>query len=255
MSQDQSDRHPTGRARNLAEVQRRLGVTFPSTALLDVALTHPSFLGESHREDAESNQRLEFLGDSLLGLAVSEYLYQRYPELPEGELTKIKATVVSAPVLYEAAKSLSLGDHILMGRGEEASGGRNRPSVLADALEAVIGAILVEVGTEAARQFVLRQLADAIETQGNAAGRQDHKSRLQEITQGRSLGTPAYTVMRERGPDHQKTFEVEVRVGNEGLGRGMGGSKKEAEQQAAESAVGKLDAEPPAPSSRERRQS
>jgi ribonuclease-3 len=228
----------------LVQFQRQLGVTFPSTELLDVALTHPSYLGEAHEEDAESNQRLEFLGDALLGLAVSEYLYHRYPDLPEGELTKIKAAVVSEPVLCRLARTLSVGEQMLMGRGEDASGGRDRPSVLADALEAIIGAVLVDVGTDPARQFVLRHLGEEIEIQGSQVGRHDHKSRLQELTQSHAQGTPTYEVVGEEGPDHSKTFVVEVSVASKLLGRGRGGSKKEAEQEAAKRAVTKLEADP-----------
>jgi len=229
----------------LLAFQQRLGIVFPDLETLNTALTHPSYLGEkSHPKGTESNQRLEFLGDSMLGLAVSEYLYRRYPQLPEGDLTKIKAAVVSETGLQHAARELALGDELLLGHGEEASGGRTRPSVLADAFEALIGAILVELGADAARQFVLRCLAAEIDRQGTLAGRQDHKSRLQELTQSRSQGTPDYTVIAEHGPDHQKTFEVEVRAGQKVLGRGTGRSKKEAEQQAAREAVEKLTAQP-----------
>lgn len=241
----QSPLLPPARREQLAALQERLGVVFPDLETLDTALTHPSFLGEkAHAHRAESNQRLEFLGDSMLGLAVSEYLYHRYPELPEGELTKIKAAVVSETGLQRAARELNLGEEIRLGHGEEASGGRTRPSVLADAFEALVGAILVELGADAAREFVLRCLAAEIDRQGTAVGLQDHKSRLQELTQSRSQGTPDYAVVAEHGPDHRKTFEVEVRAGHRILGHGAGRSKKEAEQQAAKQAVEKLTADP-----------
>ncbi|NCO41940.1 MAG: ribonuclease III [Armatimonadetes bacterium CG_4_10_14_3_um_filter_66_18] len=244
MSPSPNSQRSPERTAQLLQFQRQLGVTFPSTELLDLALTHPSYLGEAHEEDAESNQRLEFLGDALLGLAVSEYLYHRYTELPEGELTKIKAAVVSEPALCQVARKLSVGEQMLMGRGEDASGGRDRASVLADALEAIIGAILVDVGTDAARQFVLRHLGEDIEVQGSHVGSHDHKSRLQELTQSRAQGTPTYEVVGEEGPDHSKTFVVEVSVASTLLGRGRGGSKKEAEQEAAKRAVTGLEAGP-----------
>ncbi|HEY8448847.1 MAG TPA: ribonuclease III [Bacillota bacterium] len=205
-------------------------------ALFELALTHPSFAHEA-RDDGAHNERLEFLGDAVLDLIVAEVLYRRHPDLPEGDLSRLRAAVVCAPTLARIARRLGLGEHLRLGQGEEASGGRNRTSVLANALEAFLGALYLSEGLEAARAFVDRHFAGELEDA--AAGRlvEDFKTRLQEITQERFGTEPEYRVVREEGPDHAKTFHVQVRLRDEVLGAGSGRNKKEAEQEAARDAL------------------
>jgi len=222
------------------EAARALGVAFRNPSLLAQALVHRSLPREGEAA-WESNERLEFLGDSVLGQIIAEYLYRKYPDWTEGRLTKVKAVAVSEPTLSAVAGRLGLGRFLRMSRGEEHSGGRRRPSILSDGLEAVIGAVFLDQGLEAARDFVLRIFArelEGIETQQQG---KDYKTSLQEMTQDRQRVIPAYRVIDEQGPDHDKTFTVEVRVGGEVLGSGMGRSKKEAEQAAAREALETLE--------------
>lgn len=201
-------------------------------ALLRRALTHPSYACE-HPEEGESNQRLEFLGDAVVNLAAAELLYELHPDWSEGELTKARAALVCEASLAQAAEEAGLGDELLLGRGEERTGGRARPSNLADAFEALIGAVHLAAGFAVAAELV-RELLPANPV-GTSEGR-DWKSELQEIAQRGGLGAPTYTVIGESGPDHDKRFIAEVRCG--GLtGRGEGKSKKEAEQDAAREIV------------------
>ena len=225
------------RAKNLRELAVRLRMRFRRLALLDTALTHPSYCAEVSEAKISSNQRLEFLGDSVLGLAISQYLYERFPEMDEGELTRIKAVVVSEPLLYAAAQKLSLGGYMLLGRGEEQGGGRLRASTLADAFESVVGAVYFEKGIQRTSKFIIDQLRHSIDLVHREEFVLDYKSRLQEFTQERSRVSPSYRVVRESGPDHSKTFEVEVRLRGRRIGKGKGGSKKEAEQDAAKEAL------------------
>lgn len=237
-----------------ARLQQRLGLQFENEELLIEALTHPSFVGEGEANRLQSNQRLEFLGDSVLGLVVSEYIFRRHPELAEGSLTKIKAVAVSEGALVQAARELKLGDYLLLGKGEEASGGRSRPSILADAFEALIGAIFLQHGIEAARAFVLRVLSDSIAVIESHKHVPDYKSLLQELVQAEGRGTPTYHVLETSGPDHNKRFTVEVRARQAVLGHGTGANKKEAEQSAAGDALAAFttSAEKP-PASRKKR--
>ncbi|MGE5561416.1 MAG: ribonuclease III [Chloroflexota bacterium] len=200
--------------------------------LLRQALTHPSYAYE-HVDEGDSNQRLEFLGDSVVNLAVAELLYELHPDWPEGELTKTRAALVCEASLAQAAVEAGLGEELLLGRGEERTGGRTRPSNLADAFEALIGAVYRTAGFAAAAALVREWLpANPV---GLSEGR-DWKSELQEITQRVGLGAPTYAVVGESGPDHDKLFIVEARCGNM-VGRGQGKSKKEAEQEAARQVV------------------
>ncbi|MGQ9454735.1 MAG: ribonuclease III [Armatimonadota bacterium] len=225
--------------RSLEKIVRRLGVSISDVRLLEQALTHKSYLGELR--EAESNERLEFLGDSVLGLVVAQYLYQQFPDRPEGELAKAKAVAVSEPVLAESARQLGLSEFILMSSGEEASGGRERPSILADVFEAVIAAIYLDQGLEAVRRFILTSLESILEDIERKEHIRDYKTLLQEHTQGVYKKTPHYVVVNEAGADHDKTFTVEARLGHKTLGRGQGKSKKQAEQAAALEALKTMD--------------
>lgn len=225
--------------RSLQKIVSRLGVNISDARLLEQALTHKSYLGES--TEAESNERLEFLGDSVLGLVIAEYLYQQFPDRTEGELAKAKAVAVSEPVLAESAKQLGLSEFILMSSGEEASGGRKRPSILADVFEAVIAVIYLDQGLEAARKFILTALESILIDIERKEHIRDYKTLLQEHTQGVYKKTPHYVVVDEVGADHDKTFTVEVRLGHKTLGRGQGKSKKQAEQAAALEALETID--------------
>lgn len=213
------------------------------------ALTHPSFAHEAGEPQA-SNQRLEFLGDAVLQLAVSEFLFERLPDQDEGGLTRARAAVVCEPALANAAREIGLPAHLRLGKGEEATGGRDRSSVLADALEALIGAAHLDQGVSFARRFVLRLMQAALREAvgGKEGGRRarasktpvDAKSFLQERVQAARLGVIEYEVATEEGPPHHKTFSVIARIGGEALGKGSGSSKKRAEQAAARQALEEL---------------
>lgn len=215
----------------LQEIAEKLQVPITDFELLQRALTHRSYLGES--EEAHSNERLEFLGDSVLGVIVAEYLFTQFPERAEGDLAKAKAVAVSEPVLADAAKTLSLSSMILMSSGEEASGGRKRLSILSDAFEALVAVIYLDCGMEAARQFVLSALESILLDIERKEHIRDYKSLLQEQTQGLYKEAPKYIVIGEEGADHDKTFSVEVMLKEVVMGRGKGKSKKQAEQAAA----------------------
>ncbi len=208
----------------------RLGRPFTDEAALAAALAHRSWVAE-HPGHA-SNERLEFLGDAVLGLVVTDHIVAAYPELPEGELAKVRAAVVSAAALCEVAVELRLGEAILLGKGESASGGREKPSILADALEAVIGAVYLQGGWVAASTVVLDLLGERIAAASEGPGGQDYKTRLQELAARRFTELPRYAV-RDDGPDHAKSFYAEVRIGGQLRGRGEGRSKKQAEAAAA----------------------
>lgn len=211
-----------------------LGIRLNREELMLMALTHPSYAQE--RNTSSNNQRLEFLGDAVLNLAVAEYLYTHFSGKAEGELTKIRARVVCEKALVSVANRLHLAPHILLGRGEEMSGGRKRNSILADTAEAVIGAVYLDQGYEAARDFIIRYLEDVI--LDTARGDYyDYKSRLQELVQAWDKDNVHYTVVDEYGPAHDKTFVTGVYYRGEQLATGEGKSKKEAEQKAAESAL------------------
>ena len=186
-----------------------------------------------------SNERLEFLGDSVLGIVITDHLFTTYPELAEGDLAKVRASVVSAAALSEVADELLLGDAMLLGKGEDGSGGREKPSILADALEAVLGVVYVEVGMDAARDLVLRLLLARTTEAATGPGGQDYKTRLQEIAARQFADQPSYEVT-DQGPDHAKHFFAEVRVDGAVRGRGQGRSKKQAEQAAARDAWQRL---------------
>ena len=213
---------------------------FSNASLLIEALTHKSYVNEQRDAGRAHNERLEFLGDAVLSLIMSDYLARQYPELDEGALSKLKAKLVSETPLANAARRLNLGARLRLGRGEERSNGREKTSLLADALEAVIAAVYLDGGLEASRNFTLDVLGDElhhINLVQEQPGDTDYKTRLQEWCQKRYELLPRYVVVRETGPDHHKLFEVEVRVNDELFGVGQGHSKKEAEQAAAKQAL------------------
>ena len=218
-------------AANLAE---RLGHTFGDLSLLQHALAHRSWCGEQEG-GAPSNERLEFLGDAVLGLVVTDALFRGYPDLPEGQLAKLRAAVVNQRALAGVARGLRLGDFVRLGRGEQGTGGRDKASILADTLEALIGAVYIECGLDEASALVHRLFDPVIASSARLGAGLDWKTSLQELTAAGELGVPEYHV-DESGPDHQKSFRAVVLVGGRGYGSGEGRSKKEAEQQAAERA-------------------
>ena len=217
---------------------------FNDSTLLDEALTHKSYVNERKGSSQNHNERLEFLGDAVLSLIVSDYLAKRYPQLSEGALSKLKAKLVSEPSLAAAARRLDLGVRLRVGRGEELSKGREKASLLADGLEAVIAAVYLDGGLEAGRVFTLDVLSEElgyIESLQTKPGDDDYKTRFQEWCQRRYELLPRYATVRETGPDHQKLFHVEVSVGEQVVGCGQGHSKKEAEQAAAKRALEQSD--------------
>ncbi len=222
----------------LDKLQQAAAVSFQDPELLLTALTHPSYLAE-HPQANNHNQRLEYLGDAVLGLVVADYFYQRFPEEPEGQLTRMRAAVVCEPTLARMARQLDLGSYLRLGHGEELSGGRQRASVLADALEALTGAVFLDQGWQQARRFLLLLLGEEMSTIARGSGR-DYKTALQEAVQQRGGDTLAYCIIDEAGPDHDKHFTAGVLWNGEMLGKGRGKSKKEAEQQAAKNALKSL---------------
>jgi ribonuclease-3 len=226
---------------SLDDFQQRLGHTFADANLLRQALTHASF-GHEKRQKLPDNQRLEFLGDAVLQLTVTEELYRRFPELPEGRLTVLRARLVRKDHLQLLAQQLDLGDHLILGRGEENSQGRQRGSILADGMEAVFGAVFAEKGWDGARAIILRLLEPslaAINHEGDEAGT-NPKGALQEKLQADGEHPPAYRCLSETGPAHARLYEVVVEWQGRELGRGQGASKKEAETRAAQAALDTL---------------
>lgn len=218
----------------MQEAEKNIGYVFKDKGLLKTALTHSSYANEKSGS-VPYNERLEFLGDSVLGIITAEYLFTNHKDFPEGELTKVRAALVCEPALYNFAKSINLGDFLFLGKGELHTGGRERPSILADAFEAVIAAIYLDGGMENAKKFVLKFIS--------AAGREvielntDFKTRLQEVIQKNPEEHIEYVTVAEKGPDHDKRFVVEVRLNSNVIGRGEGKSKKQAEQKAAKQAL------------------
>ena len=223
---------------DLAALQQTLGIWFNNPSLLEQALVHSSYVNENPGIATTSNERLEFLGDAILGFIIAEELYQRFPQFSEGEMTKLRSSLVCRDALSRMARAISLGSYLYLGRGEEASGGRRKPANLASALEAIIAAIFLDRGLKAARNFILRATSQGLNKGVDA----DYKSRLQELLQARQQPKPTYKVIATAGPAHNRTFTVQVRVGDKVLGRGSGRSKKAAETEAACSALAKLPA-------------
>ncbi len=221
---------------------KSLGVELRQGALLEQAFVHRSYLNEAPELDLESNERMEFLGDAVLGLIISERLYRDYPALSEGHLSQVRALLVRWDSLAQAADRISLGDYLIMGRGEEMSGGRARPSNLAGALEALIGAAFLDGGMTKARKLVLQLLKPELEKIAAGAVAIDSKSELQHVVQARWHEIPKYQLISSVGPDHAKTFTVEVLAHSEVLGRGEGRNTKQAELAAARQALETLAA-------------
>jgi len=220
------------------ELQVKLGYTFRDASLLTAALTHSSYANENKKSSIASNERLEFLGDSVLGMAVASLIYECKPDLPEGNMTRLRAELVCEKSLAALSVKLGIGDCILLGHGEEKGGGRKRPSMLADAVEAVLAAIYLDGGIEPVIALVKEHLAPDADRM--APENSDYKTGLQELVQEKTGQTLSYQITDESGPDHKKTFSVEARLNGALIGRGTGKSKKEAEQNAAKSALEKL---------------
>ncbi len=227
------------RYRQLNKLQNIIRVKFKDKSLLNRALTHRSFVNESG-SSLKDNERLEFLGDSVLALVVNEYLIKRFEEYPEGNLAKIKSVVVSEATLSKVAREIDLGGFIRMGRGEEHSGGRSRPSILANTLEALIGALYLDSGLKHSKRFVLSLLKGDIERIDSQAYYRDPKTTLQEYVQKKYRERPVYSVVRESGPDHQKEFTVGLSIGGRDICQASGNSKRRAEMEAARIALERI---------------
>lgn len=220
------------RYRQLNSLQIRIKVKFNNKSLLARALTHRSYINESG-VDHNDNERLEYLGDSVLALVINEYLFKRYEKYVEGDLAKIKSAVVSEATLAKVADEINLGSYILMGKGEELSGGRERPSILANTFEALIGAAYLDVGLRECKKFILTLLKKDIERIDSLTYLRDPKTTLQEYVQKKYKDRPVYEVIQESGPDHQKEFTVRVVINGKEVATGVGNSKRRAEMEAA----------------------
>ncbi|EES75019.1 ribonuclease III [Paenibacillus sp. oral taxon 786 str. D14] len=217
---------------DLKQLQQKLELAFQNRQLLKQAFTHASYVNEHRFSQYEDNERLEFLGDAVLELTVSEHLYRLFPDRPEGELTKLRAAIVCEPSLVKFAENLEFGKYVLLGKGEELTGGRTRPALLADVFESFIGALYLDQGLEAVTAFLHRHVFPNLTLDGKLSTG-DFKTELQELTQHHGMGTLEYRIIEERGPAHEREFVAEVRMDGRPLGQGTGRSKKEAEQQAA----------------------
>ena len=221
----------------LKEFQAMTGYQFQQESLLKQALTHSSYANEKHMKKHSDNERLEFLGDAVLEVVSSEFLFLNYPDYPEGDLTKLRASLVCEPTLAFCTNELHLGDYLYLGKGEDQTGGRKRKSILSDALEAVIGAIYLDGGFASAKEFILKYILTDIEHKQLFY---DSKTILQEIVQAQYTEELNYQLMGEEGPDHDKRFIVEARIGTQVIGQGIGHTKKAAEQEAAYQALLKI---------------
>ncbi len=234
---NESKKAPPAYPHPQSELEERIGHTFASPALLTEALTHSSFANEmrSKGKTVPYNERSEFLGDSVLSLIVSEYLYHTFREMPEGELTKLRANLVCEETCWHLAQEISLGDYLHLGNGEERNGGRSRKSILADAFEALLAALYLDGGKEVPQQFLIPFIREEAERFKNRTT--DYKTLLQQITQQRHGEILEYVLIEESGPDHKKVFVIEARLNSNVIGRGRGASKREAEQRAAYQAL------------------
>lgn len=220
----------------MENLQKKIGYHFKNTNLLQEALTHSSYANEHKSKKIKHNERLEFLGDAVLSIVVSDYIFNNCPELPEGELTKLRATLVCEKSLFEFSKSIELGKYLMLSRGEKNNGGANRPSIVSDAFEALIAAIYIDGGIEPATDYILKFVIPAIKN-SKKKKINDYKTTLQEIIQKNPGEHLEYVIIDESGPDHNKHFVVEVHLNSNVIGKGGGRSKKEAEQQAAREAL------------------
>ena len=220
-------------------IEEKIGYSFRDAELLTNALTHSSYANENRGRSCDSNERLEFLGDSVLGLVVADALYRRFPGLPEGRMTRLRAQLVCEESLHHVAAQLGLGEYIRLGRGEEHTGGRNRTSILADAVEALIAAMYLDGGMEVARGFIERYILTALDGEMPAVG--DCKTELQELVQRKSGSVLTYELLGESGPDHDKTFTSQVSLNGRPIGSGRGRTKKEADQAPARAALREMN--------------
>ena len=224
-------------SKNLKELEEEIGYCFINKHLMTQAMTHSSYANEHRMNKTECNERLEFLGDSVLEVVSSDCLFHKYPEKPEGDLTKIRASIVCEPTLAYCAEVIKLGEYLLLGRGEESTGGRGRASIVSDAMEALIGAIYLDGGFANAKEFILRFIMNDLEHKQLFF---DSKTILQEIVQSQTEETLTYELLREEGPDHNKIFETQVKIGGKAIGQGIGRTKKASEQVAAYHGILKL---------------
>ena len=220
-------------------LEEKLGYRFTNRAFLENALTHSSYANENKAKGLQSNERLEFLGDSVLGMVVADYLFRTHPDLPEGDLTRTRAALVCEGSLVEVAQCLELGAYLKLGKGEEAGGGRERPSIIADAVEAVLAAVYLDGGIGSARKLIQKFILDR---EAEKSASRDYKTALQELVQRESGQVLGYQLIGAEGPDHAKIFSVEVDLNGIPIGQGRGRSTKEAEQNAARAAIEKLRA-------------
>lgn len=227
---------------DLVALQEALGVSFSDLSLLEQAIVHSSYVNENSSFTSGSNERFEFLGDAILGFIVAEKLIQDFPDLAEGELTKLRSVLVRRDTLAHVARTIRLGDYLYLGKGEETSGGRHKSANLAGVLEAVVAAVFLDQGLAVTRNLVLKVLDEELQGVIRQSIEVDYKSQLQELIQSRYRSTPAYRLVEAMGPDHDKRFTVEVIAGDAVLGRGSGKSKKLAETEAARSALEQLSA-------------
>ena len=224
----------------LADAQNKIGYKFKDESYLKTALTHSSYAHENKHKKIKFNERLEFLGDSVLSVIVSKYIFDNYPELPEGKLTKMRAAVVCEKALFECALNIDMGRYLILGHGENRTGGRTRPSILSDAYEALIAAIFLDSGLDVVREWVLSQLYEAIEAAARGKTSRDYKTEFQEAAQTKGDVNIHYEVVGSTGPDHNKSFVVNVYLNGVLMGEGEGSSKKKAEQCAAKDAFEKM---------------
>ncbi|MCF3942464.1 ribonuclease III [Oceanobacillus alkalisoli] len=225
---------------DVSELERQLQIDFKEKSLLNQAFTHSSYVNEHGQEEFSDNERLEFLGDAVLELGVSQYLYSTYQQMPEGELSKLRAAIVREPSLEEFARDLQFGKYLLLGRGEAQTGGRDRPAILADVFEAFLGALYLDQGYEKVIEFLGEHVFPKIKTGAFSHG-MDYKSELQELIQQNKDEKVTYEVAEEKGPAHDRQYLVHVFINGAIIGEGLGKSKKEAEQRAAKVALNKLN--------------
>ncbi len=222
----------------LNELEQILGYEFKNRELLLTALTHSSYANENRSSGAVCNERLEFLGDSILGMSVARYLYREFPNMPEGEMTRLRAELVCEQNLFEASKKMRLGNFLRLGKGEESGNGRSRPSILADAVEALIAAVYLDGGRDVVHAFIFKFILSSLNEKNKL---RDYKTALQELIQRKNGNQLVYNIIAESGPDHCKQFDAEVLLNGERVGIGSGRSKKEAEQEAAKNALSGLE--------------
>ncbi len=239
MKKDQLSEHID----SFLELESNIHYTFKDKKKLLLAVTHSSYANEKRSEHLESNERLEFLGDAVLNIVTSEYIFRQFPNLPEGEMTKTRAAIVCEGSLMRCAGRIMLGKYLLLGKGEENTGGRSRTSILSDAFEALIGAIFLDGGLKEAQAFIFSAMKEIFEAPDGSDVFVDYKTQLQEMIQKNSDEKITYQILEEKGPDHNKVFVAQLSVGDKILGTGEGKSKKEAEQHAAQAAISKLAGE------------